>query len=381
METDHSLENQNAPELPLFRANRLLLSIHRESLQVPTFANAEPIELGGPELLVLAAFDRPEGGSRTEVLDAAVSAAGAGPEGRARLEQFFDRLVTSGWITSEPSEVSSRTPAEPASQVGGNTAPPVLADTAAISTPRSVRPVPNGYEFVSHLGDRIATVSWQELLALQELVEPITLREAIGRHRDGLGALALDEGDFLAAIGRLAQVGIVSVGQAEELEGFSRIRAEVVDESLTARDQVCQEVFTRFADADDAEERAREARTGVVRPQVVPVAFDPVPPLALALITAYGKVFDGGRLGQHYNFRREWVWLEDRFEQHTSRPAIYMFSNYLWSHAQCIEISRRVKAASPASITMHGGPDTPKYEADARGVLRREPARRHHGPR
>jgi len=50
-----------------------------------------------------------------------------------------------------------------------------------------------------------------------------------------------------------------------------------------------------------------------------------------------------------------------------------MFSNYLWSHAQCIEISRRVKAASPASITMHGGPDTPKYEADARSYFAANP--------
>src|SRR6476469_2572929 len=176
VDTDQSLENHEASELPLHRANRLILSIHRESLQIPTFANAEPIELGAPELLLLAALDRPDGGSRAEALDAAVSAAGAGPEVRARLEQLLDLLVTSGWITREPSEVSTRTPAEHVSHVGGSSARPALDDTAAISTPRSVRPVPDGYEFVGHLGDRIATVGWQELLALQELAEPITLR-------------------------------------------------------------------------------------------------------------------------------------------------------------------------------------------------------------
>src|SRR6478752_2055467 len=136
VDTDHSLENHEASELPLYRANRLILSIHRESLQIPTFANAEPIELGAPELLLLAALDRPDGASRAEVLDAAVNAAGAGPEVRARLEQLLDLLVTSGWITNEPSEVSTRTPAEHVPHVGGSTARPVLDDTAAISTPR-----------------------------------------------------------------------------------------------------------------------------------------------------------------------------------------------------------------------------------------------------
>src|SRR5882757_8970423 len=87
VDTDHSVENHEASDLPLYRANRLILAIHSESLQVPTFANAEPIELGAPELLLLDALDRPEGGLRADVLDAAVSAAGAGPEGRARLEQ------------------------------------------------------------------------------------------------------------------------------------------------------------------------------------------------------------------------------------------------------------------------------------------------------
>ena len=67
--------------------------------------------------------------------------------------------------------------------------------------------------------------------------------------------------------------------------------------------------------------------------------------------------------------------------RHTSRPAMYMFSNYLWSHAQCIEISRRVKAASPCE---HHDPRRPRH-AEVRGrragLLRREPPRRHHRSR
>ncbi|MGH8977303.1 MAG: B12-binding domain-containing radical SAM protein, partial [Acidimicrobiia bacterium] len=292
------------------------------------------------------------------------------PDARPGLEGFLARLTQTGWITTGPSELSARAAA---SALTPPVRLPELDETAAISTPLSLRPVPGGYEFVSHLGDRVATVTWQQLLALREITEPTDLRAAVERHRRTAGSHALGEDEFLAMIGRLAELGVVAIGHHDQVPRYMRVRSEGLDDALLERDRLCQEVFTRFAAVDDAEEGEREARTGVVRPEVIPVAFDPVPPLALALITAYAKVFDGGRLDEHYRFRREWVWLEDRFEQCTSRPAIYMFSNYLWSHAQCIEISRRVKGANPSSITIHGGPDTPKYEGDARAYFDANP--------
>jgi radical SAM superfamily enzyme YgiQ (UPF0313 family) len=371
---DDSYEESATPETTepaLHVANRLIVSIERHGLRLPTFANAEPIDLGALELLVLATFATSTGATRLEAVDSAIAKAGAGVEDRVRLHRFVDRLVRDHWLTTQPGEFAARAPAATPRTGGG--ALPRLDETAAISTPLAVRPVPGGYEFVDHHGERLATVTSSELLALREIADPVTLRSAVVRHRDRAGAIALEENAYLAVVRRLADVGIVSVGSGDRLPGYLRVRAEGISDALTERDATCQRVFSRFADADDASEQKREALTGVVRPQVIPVAFDPVPPLALALITAYAKVFDGGRLNEHYRFRREWVWLEDRFERHTSRPALYMFSNYLWSHAQCIEISRRVKAASPASITMHGGPDTPKYEADARAYFAENP--------
>jgi radical SAM superfamily enzyme YgiQ (UPF0313 family) len=362
--------DQDSVNEPIRLANRLIISIDHHVVQVPTFTNAEPFDLGVPELLLLEELTGPEGAPRAVAIASAATAAGAGEDGRARLVGFADRLAHDGWITTGPSEVSAREPAGP--PTGGATVV-ALDQTAAISTPRSLRPVPGGYEFVGHRGKRSATVTWRELLALREITEPTTLRDAVERHRQTAGSHALTADELLAAFGRLADVGIVAIGTGDELPGYLRVRSEGLDDALLERDLVCQQVFNRFADADDAVEREREARTGVVRPEVISVAFDPVPPLALALITAYAKVFDGGRLDEHYHFRREWVWLENRFEQYTSRPAIYMFSNYLWSHAQCLEISRRVKEASPSSITIHGGPDTPKYEMDARAYFAANP--------
>ncbi len=279
-------------------------------------------------------------------------------------------LRQGGWTTDGRSDVATRPPVDVPTENAVTLQPD---DTVAISTPRSVRAVPGGYEFVGHYGERTATVTWRELLALQSITEPTKVSVAVERHRDALGTHALSAHDVIALFDRLARTGIVAAGTDENLQGYLRVRIEGLDVAMLERERLCQDVFSRFADADDAEERAREARTGVVRCEVIPVAFDPVPPLALALIAAYGKVFDGGRLEARYRFRREWVWLEDRFEQYTARPAIYLCSNYLWSHAQCLEVSRRVKAASPASITIHGGPDTPKYEGDARAYFAANP--------
>ena len=82
-------------------------------------------------------------------------------------------------------------------------------------------------------------------------------------------------------------------------------------------------------------------------------------------MVAFALEHEGGRLNEHYNFRTDWIWSDDRLEEFTAEPAIYMCSDYIWSHQQCLVASSKVKALSPDSITIHGGPDAPIYEADA----------------
>jgi radical SAM superfamily enzyme YgiQ (UPF0313 family) len=131
------------------------------------------------------------------------------------------------------------------------------------------------------------------------------------------------------------------------------------------RDQILRAVFDRHAAAQTAAEVERERATGRRRSKVIPVSFDLYAPAALGAVIAHAKAFDGGRLQETYAFRTDWVWSDDRIEEFTAHPAVYLFSNYLWSHQQCIAVSERVKALNPGSITIHGGPDTPKYEGDA----------------
>jgi radical SAM superfamily enzyme YgiQ (UPF0313 family) len=91
------------------------------------------------------------------------------------------------------------------------------------------------------------------------------------------------------------------------------------------------------------------------------------------MIVAYAKAHDGGSLEEHYQFRTDWVWSDDRLEEFTAEPAVYLCSDYIWSHQQCIVVSARVKELSPASVTIHGGPDAPKYEGDATAYMQAHP--------
>ena len=49
------------------------------------------------------------------------------------------------------------------------------------------------------------------------------------------------------------------------------------------------------------------------------------------------------------------------------------FSNYIWSHAWNVQRSAEVKAKSPNSLTVHGGPNTPKYDDDIIAYLASNP--------
>ncbi len=48
---------------------------------------------------------------------------------------------------------------------------------------------------------------------------------------------------------------------------------------------------------------------------------------------------------------------------------VFLFSNYMWTLEQNLELSRRLKARDPSCVTIHGGPSTPSYPAANREFL------------
>ena len=64
---------------------------------------------------------------------------------------------------------------------------------------------------------------------------------------------------------------------------------------------------------------------------------------------------------------------EENLVEQAHEPSIFLFSNYVWNIERNLALSELVKQANPASITIHGGPSTPKYEGDAEEFFGRYP--------
>ena len=135
----------------------------------------------------------------------------------------------------------------------------------------------------------------------------------------------------------------------------------------SAVDQACS--------AHEAAERIREASTATTRVRLVPMDRRGNPmPLTLGMLLAHVQAHKGGVLNEHYQLVPQWLSRPERFPTLTAQPGIFLFSNYIWSHGQNLTHSEALKRLSPHSLLIHGGPDTPKYQADVDTYFRENPS-------
>ena len=94
------------------------------------------------------------------------------------------------------------------------------------------------------------------------------------------------------------------------------------------------------------------------------------PALSLGMLTAAARAWNDGALGAHFEIRRPERPAEclAALAAHQG-PAVLLCSNYLWSVDHNLEVARRAKARCPELVVVHGGPSTPKYDADAERFL------------
>jgi radical SAM superfamily enzyme YgiQ (UPF0313 family) len=89
------------------------------------------------------------------------------------------------------------------------------------------------------------------------------------------------------------------------------------------------------------------------------------PPLALGMIVNYALTFEEVR--SEYEVVARVISTEDAMREAFDEygPGVYLVSNYIWSSRGNMSLSALAKQLSPRSITVHGGPNTPKYERAA----------------
>ena len=135
----------------------------------------------------------------------------------------------------------------------------------------------------------------------------------------------------------------------------------------------------RWRAAPAAAPRSRRvgAAVGDGRIPVYPVLIDQPgnPPLALGLIIARAREYDGGRLNRRYRFLTEWYTSKpevlDAVARHGS--GVILFSHYVWSEVSNLSLSAQLKRLYPESLTVFGGPSAPKYEGACTKFMRQQP--------
>jgi radical SAM superfamily enzyme YgiQ (UPF0313 family) len=235
-----------------------------------------------------------------------------------------------------------------------------------VATPVLLRATAEGFECLDHDGRRLMTLSARELAAISTLAVAKTRAAADAEQRARGGVLALDARAFQALLERLARIGLVAHPDSEGHKGR---------EDHFMRAVVANQWMYRAVTDDRLQATLNEPRAATDR-RVTVVPFDcwnePIP-LALGMLIAHARAVDGGRLLQHYEFLPQTKFPEQQDRILDRGPAVLLFSNYLWSHVENLRTSERAKRLSPGSVTIHGGPDTPKYEGEVERYFRANP--------
>jgi radical SAM superfamily enzyme YgiQ (UPF0313 family) len=358
----------------------MMVKLDPEGLEIPALGSfgsqekhtAVPVEL--PELLLLQELSL---GSRH--LLHAIRDVGRQGVDQDRLERFASRLADRGLLVNPA--LDRPDPGLAAHPADADPAPRTPGMSVAVATPRFFRIGRGRFEDIDHDGRLRAVFSARELAAVACLRRPASAAECLSAHRTACGALALDEPSFAAVLDRLEGAGALIVSERDQASGGRAVRrgwgasnrAEENDRDWQ-RFQRIRAMLSERGEVSEGAERRREEHTGRGRVRVVPVQQNgTIAPLALGMIVAAAKAYDGGRLEDHYVFHPDWLMRPSKVRALAPRPSVYLISNYNWSHRHNLMVSRTAKQLSRGSITIHGGPNTPSYVADEEAYFRDNP--------
>jgi radical SAM superfamily enzyme YgiQ (UPF0313 family) len=341
----------------------LMMVMTRDGLKVsPDAAAIGPLQLA--ELLLIT--ELAAGVAPSSALVARITREANGDE--RRLGALLDMLRTSGLLLHGDGRPASTgdeiVPPGAASATGADDA----GDHLVVPTPVVLRIAPDGFEHLDHHGRVALKLTPVELAAANEFRHPATVDEAYAQHCEAAGPNALDRASFETNALALERTGLarrVVGGRGRSDSTMARTEREW-RRAIENLNRVAAAVERRTAERD-AELTANSDTGRLDRIRIHGVhPHGPCPSLAIAMVLAYAQAYDGGRLEERFDFFPSWVMTDDRIPSFTTKPGIFLFSNYLWSTEHNLEVSAEIKRLSPGSITIHGGPDTPKYELDVR---------------
>ena len=325
----------------------MIVIVDRQGALLPPLGSdpSAGVRLGLPELHWLAV----RAGAEPERAELPVPS----EESRRQLEH---EITARGWTTA-PNGTET-----PTHDTTPETAGPP-AGPHELSTPIALVLTSAGFTCVDHDGNTRVCLASRELASITSYTVARDLDEAIQDQARRLGPGALDSQEFGRLAARLVSAGLL-VLMDEEARRRTEGRAVREYRRGMALLRRRQEEVDRTLERLEQEEAQLQRETGQVRTKVVSVNSEGMPLLSLGLVMGHAASVDGGRLSQTYQFVPDWCDRTVPGLTGDEPPAIYLFSDYIWSHAWNVERSSEVKQKSPHSLTVHGGPNTPKYPAD-----------------
>ena len=248
-----------------------------------------------------------------------------------------------------------------------------LADSAdseegilALIRPFVLRLDSNGFNYLDHEGCILIRMSARELAGAVFFGRARSVQDGFETQRKGLHKLALAYPEYMALVKRLLQAGLLH--KAEHVTVIEdRAKLEFLEAMQTQGER--RAIVQGVLDEAEKKEIERRVQTGRVRTKVIPVQKEHQPLLSHGLLMSYAMAYEDGRLQDSYEFITDWCNLSVPSLQGDEEPAIFLFSNYIWSHTANMAYSQRAKEMNPMGVCIHGGPDTPKYAGDVKRYL------------
>ena len=304
-------------------------------------------------LAVIDAFNRGYHGQLEDLIADVVQRFDGQPPA---IRNFIGSLQEAGYLTdTSPTARFAEESPDKAGTVG--------LDEVTIPTPVSLVSQAGRYLWYNHEGKLLARLSLPEVVAAAMFSEPATIKAARELYLGQENAEGLDEVQFDALVSRMAGAGLFKT---------PRLVDDYVETPL--QDTVDQAEVQALVDARVMAHDETMVSSDKNMIPVVPVNnVKGMAPASLGLLMAYAMEYDGRRLGEKYNFVPMFLTDEARLIERAATPGIFMFSNYVWNVETNLQLSAAIKAVSPASITVHGGPSTPSYENDAKTFFAENP--------
>ncbi len=341
-------------------------------LELPDDDALEAVSLSWPGVCLLHELAREHSGLSSQAYERVVTAFGDTPV-EDSLGLLLEALEARGWLV----RVSDRPAGSLAHAEQGEM--PSSSLVAAYDENESlsaelplVLPVSSrGYEILDHEARLRCCLAPDELVTLAGFCKPRRCGDVLDALLDQYGMNTMDESRFRKIVSRLRAAGLLYPGdQASSAREMKEKKWNMLSKRMVA--------LTETGDAYVADclnaERDRAERDGNRRIRVVPVMRQrALAPLALGMLMASARAYEGGRLQKHYHFLPDWEPRVMRLDHYAREGGVFLFSNYIWSHQENLKLSAQVKQARAGNLTIHGGPDSPKYPVDTEAYFREHP--------